>query len=108
MTLLKKHLNSMKKLHGVACNMCGKHTFMECQLRKKHVCFKSAKEGERLSCCIDFHDDLLYGLGIMDCYELFGVQKSKFRKPPTQEVRKNKNHMQELMTKYQRVTGDKY
>jgi hypothetical protein len=27
--LLKKHINSMKKVHG---------TFMECQLCKKHVC----------------------------------------------------------------------
>jgi hypothetical protein len=108
MALLKKHLNIMKRVHGTSCNMCGKHTFMECQLCKKHVCFKSGKEGNRLSCCIDFHDDLLYGLGIMDRYELFGVQKSKFKKPPTQEVRNNKSHMQELMTKYQRDIGDKY
>ncbi len=74
MNLLKKHLNSMKRVHGASCNMCEKHTFMECQLCKKHVCFKSAKEGSRLSCCIDFHDDLLYGLGIMDRYELFGCR----------------------------------
>ena len=26
-----------------------------------------------LSCCIDFHDDLMYGLGFMDRVELFDV-----------------------------------
>jgi hypothetical protein len=42
-----------------------------------------------LSCCIDFHDDLMYGMGVMDCVELFGVQKSKLKKAPAPEVRKN-------------------
>ncbi len=59
LTLLKKHTNSMKKVHGVSCNMCGKLTFMECQLCKKHVCFKSGKGMTSLSCCIYFHDDLM-------------------------------------------------
>ncbi len=43
LTLLKKHLSSMKKVHGAACSMCGKLTYMECQLCQKHVCFKSGK-----------------------------------------------------------------
>jgi hypothetical protein len=71
---LLKHINSMKKVHGVSCNMCGKLTFMECQLCKKHVCFKSGNGMASLSCCIDFHDDLMYGMGVMDRVELFGVQ----------------------------------
>jgi hypothetical protein len=28
-----------------------------------------------LSCCIDFQNDLMYGLGFMDRVELFGVKK---------------------------------
>ncbi len=90
----------MKKVHFASCNMCGKLTYMECQLCKKHVCFKSGKGMSSLSCCIDFHDDLMYGMGIMDPVELFGVQKSKFKKAPAPEVRKNKSHMNNLMTKY--------
>jgi hypothetical protein len=108
LTLLKKHINSMKKVHGASCNMCGKLTFMECQLCKEHVCFKSGKGMTSLLCCIDFHDDLMYGMGIMDCIELFGVQNSNFKKAPAPEVRKNKSHMRNLMTKYHKDIGDKY
>jgi hypothetical protein len=46
-----------------------------------------------LSCCIDFHDDLMYGLSLMDHVELFGVKKSQFKKANAVEVRKNKVHM---------------
>ncbi len=56
-------------------------------------CFKSGKGMSSLSCCIDFHDDLMYGMGIMDRVELFGVQKLKFKKAPAPAVRKNKSHM---------------
>jgi hypothetical protein len=44
----------------------------------------------------------------MDRVELFGVQKSKFKKTPAPEERKIKIHMRELMMKYQRDIGDKY
>ncbi len=62
-------------------------TFMECQICKKHICFKSGNSMSSLSCCIDFHDDLMYGLGVMDCVELFGVKKSQFKKANAMEVR---------------------
>jgi hypothetical protein len=75
MTLLKQHLNSMKRLHLATCQVCGKKPYMVCQICKKHVCFKSGKSMSSLSCCIDFHDDLMYGLGFMDRVELFGVKK---------------------------------
>jgi hypothetical protein len=101
MTLLKQHLNSMKRVHLATCQMCGKKTYMECQICKKHVHFKSGKSMSSLSCCIDFHDDLMYGLGFMDCVELFGVKKSQFKKANAMEVRKNKIHMKNLMTKYE-------
>jgi hypothetical protein len=106
--LLKKHINSMKKVHGASCNMCGKLRFMKYQLCQKHVCFRSGKGMTSLSCCIDFHDDLMYGMDIMDHVELFGVQKSKFKKAPAPEVRKNKSHIHNLMTKYHKDIGDKY
>jgi len=77
MTLLKKHLSSMKKVQGASCSYCGKLTYMECQLCQKHVYFKSGKGMNMLSCCFDFHDDLKYVLGVMDRVEFFGVQKSK-------------------------------
>ena len=104
--LLKQHLNSMKRVHLATCQMCGKKTYMECQICKKHVCFKSGKNMTSLSCCIDFHDDLMYGLGFMDCVELFGVEKSQFKKANAAEVKKNKIHMKKWMRKYEKDMGD--
>jgi hypothetical protein len=86
MMLLKQHLNSMKRVHVASCQMRGKKTYMECQICKKHVCFKSGKSMPSLSCCIDFRDDLMYGLGLMDRVELFGVKKSQFKKANAVEV----------------------
>jgi hypothetical protein len=88
MMLLKQHLNSMKRVHLATC---------QSQICKKHVCFKSGKSISSLSCCIDFHDDLIYGLGFMDHVELFGVKKSQFKKANAMEVRKNKIRMKKLM-----------
>jgi hypothetical protein len=59
-----------------------------------------------LSCCMDFNDDLMYGLGLMDSVELFGVKKSQFKKSNAAEVRKNKIHMKKLMKKYEEDIGD--
>ncbi len=56
--------------------------------------------------CIDFHDDLMYGLGFMDRVELFGVKKSQFKKANAVKVRKNKIHMKKWMTKYEEDLGD--
>jgi hypothetical protein len=104
---LKEHVNSMKRVHLASCQMCGKKTHMECQICKKHVYFKSGKSMTSLSCCIDFHDeDLMYGLGFLDCVELFGVKKSQFKKANAAEVRKNKVHMKKWMTKYEEDMGD--
>jgi hypothetical protein len=59
-----------------------------------------------LSCCINFYDDLMYGLGFMDCVELFSVKKSQFKLANAVEVRKNKIHMKKLRTKYEEDIGD--
>ncbi len=59
-----------------------------------------------LSCCIDFHDDLMYGLGFLDRVELFGVKNSQFKKTNAAEVRKNKIHMKKWMIKYEEDIGD--
>ncbi len=80
MMLLKQDLNSMKRVYLATCQMCGKKTYMEHQICKKHVCFKSGKSMSSLSCCIDFHDDLMYGLGFMDRVELFGVKSHSLRR----------------------------
>jgi hypothetical protein len=106
MTLLKQYLNSMKRVHVASCEMCGKKTYMECQICKKHVCFKSGKSISSLSCCIDFHDDLMCGLCFMDHVELFGGKNSQFKKAKVKEVRKNNIHMKKLMTKYEEDIGD--
>jgi hypothetical protein len=103
--LLKQHLNSMKRVHLATCQMCGKKTYMEFQICKKHVCFKNGKSMSSLSCCIDFHYDLMYSLGFMDRVELFGVKKSQFKKANAMELRKNKIHMKKLMTKYEEDIG---
>ena len=86
----------------------GQKTYMECQICKKHVCFKSGNNMTSLSCWIDFHDYLMYGLGFLDCVELFGVKKSQFKKANAAEVRKNKIHMKKWMMKYQEDIGDMY
>jgi hypothetical protein len=106
MMLLKQYLNSMKRVHVASCQMCGKKTYMECQICKKHACFKSGKSMSNLSCGIDLHDDLMYGLGLMGSVELFGVKKSQFKKADAVEVRKNKIHMKKLMKKYGEDIGD--
>ncbi len=106
MMLLKEHLNSMKRVHLESCQMCGKKTYMESQICKKHVCFKSGNNMTSLSCCIDFHDDLMYGLGFLDRVELFCVKKSQFKKANAAEGRKNKIHMEKWMTKYEEDIGD--
>ncbi len=59
-----------------------------------------------LSSCIDFHDDLMYGLGLIDSVELYGVKKSQFKKANAVEVRKNKIYMKKLMKKYEENIGD--
>ncbi len=96
----------MKRVHLASCQMYGKKTYMECQICKKHVCFKSGKNMTSLSCCINFHDDLMYGQGFLDRVELFGVKKSQFKKANAAEVRKNKIHMKKWMTKYEEDIGD--
>ncbi len=100
MTLLKGHLNSTKRVHLASCQMFGKKTYMECQ------CFKSGKNMTSLSCSIDFHDDLMYGLGYMDRVELFGVKKSQFKKANAAEVKKNKIHTKKWLRKYEKGMGD--
>jgi hypothetical protein len=42
----------------------------------------------------------------MDRVELFGVQKSQFKKANVVEVRKNKIHMKKLMKKYEEDIED--
>ncbi len=106
MTLLKEHLNSMKRVHLASCQMCGKKTYMECQICTKHVCFNSGKNMTSLSCCIDFHDDFMYGLDFLDHVELLGVKKSQFKKANAAKVRKNKIHMKKWMMQNEEDLGD--
>ena len=98
--LLKQHINSMTKVGAGACQWCGKRTFMRCELCKKRVCLKSGVSATSLSCCLDFHDDTKYGLGMMDRKELFGVGRNNFRKASASEIKKNYHHMKGLMLKY--------
>ena len=98
--LLKEHLNSMKKSHAAKCSMCGKLTHMECRLCKKHICFKSGPKISSIPCCLDYHNDHLYGLGFNDRVELYGIRQSQFRKATIAEVKRNKTHVQTLMMKY--------
>jgi hypothetical protein len=78
--LLKEHVNSINRMHLATCQMCGKKTYMECQICKKHVCFKSGKNMTSLSYFLDFHYDLMYGLGYMDHVELFGDKSHRLRR----------------------------
>ncbi len=48
----------------------------------------------------------MYGLSFMDRVELFGVNKSQFKKANAIEVKKNKIHMKKFMTKYEEDLGD--
>jgi hypothetical protein len=107
MMLLKQHLNCMKRVYVASCLMCGQKMYMKCQLCIKHVCFKSGKGMSCVSCCIDFNNDLMYSLDFMDCVELFGVQKTKFKKDTMAEVKKNKIHMRKVMMKHHEHIWDK-
>ena len=98
--LLREHFNSMTRVSAGTCQWCGKQTFMRCNLCKKHVCLKSGGSATSLSCCVDFHDDLRYGLGMMDRKEIFGVGRKHFKKAGASEVKKNAIHMKGLMMKY--------
>ncbi len=48
----------------------------------------------------------MYGLGLMDHVELFGVKKSQLKKVNAGGVRKNKIHMKKLMKKFREDIGD--
>jgi hypothetical protein len=48
----------------------------------------------------------MYGLGLIDSVELYGVKKSQFKKANAVEVRKNKIYMKKLMKKYEENIGD--
>ncbi len=94
--LLKEHLNSFKKTHVAACRHCGEKTYMKCMLCDQHVCFKIGKRITSLTCSIDFHNDRLYGLRYKDHMDMFGVQKSSFKKAAQKEIRWNGKYMDEL------------
>jgi hypothetical protein len=48
----------------------------------------------------------MYGLGLMDHVELFGVKKPQFKKANAVEERKNKIHTKKLMKKHEEDIGD--
>lgn len=98
--LLKEHIRSMKRVSKGTCQWCGETTYMRCELCKKHICLKSGTSRTSLSCCIDFHDDHKYGLGMMDRKELYGARNKKFKKPNQKEITRNKTHMANLILKY--------
>ena len=51
----------------------------KCGICNKHIFLKSERAMSTLSCCLDFHDDQMYGLGLMDRYELFCIPKRENR-----------------------------
>ena len=73
---------------------------MRCEICQKHVCLKNERSATSLSCCLDFHDDTKYGLGMMDRKELFGVGRKHFKKASASEIKRNYHHMKGLMLKY--------
>ena len=88
MHLFKEHMNSMKKIHKAACQMCGDITYMKCGISNKHICLKSNRASmSTVSCCVDFHDDQMHGLGLMDRHDLFGIPKNIFKKPMQTEIK---------------------
>jgi hypothetical protein len=91
MQLLKEHLRRMKKMHKSTCQMCGKVTYMRCMICDMQICWKEEKGST--TCSIDFHDDEMYGLGLLDHFELFGVLKSNFHPPNAKEIKWNRVHM---------------
>jgi hypothetical protein len=100
LNLLKQHINSMTKVGAGCCQWCGKRTFMRCEICQKHVCLKNGRSATSLSCCLDFHDDTKYGLGMMDRKELFGIGKKHFKMTSASEIKRNYHHMKGLMLKY--------
>ena len=102
--LLKEHIQSMKKVHPAACGYCGKKTVMKCGICDVHLCLKEGTKITTISCPFDFHNDRLYGLGYKDRIELFCGSKNArgFKKPSEKDMTGNKNHMKDLIEKYNR------
>jgi len=97
----------MTRVGAGSCQWCGKNTFMRCGLCKKHVCLKTGVSATSLSCCVEFHDDTKYGLGMITRKELFGVLTNNFKKASASEINKNYYHMKGLMMKYYNSLEDK-
>ena len=53
-----------------------------------------------VSCCLDFHNDDYFGLVQGDRTDLFGEQKTKFKKASASNIKKNKAHILKLKRKY--------
>ena len=98
--LLKEHLNSFEKVSRAKCQVCGKDAFWRCFKCKKHCCFKGKSSMTSVSCCLDFHNDDYFGLVQEDRTDLFGEQKTKFKKASASNIKKNKAHILKLKRKY--------
>jgi hypothetical protein len=80
--------------------MCGNSTHMKCGLCGVHVSFKSEKKMYSLSCCVDYLDDEMYGLGMEDWSNIFHMPKSRYRQPTKVKIKRNREYMQGLMRRY--------
>ena len=94
--LLKEHIRSYQRTHEGACQSCGQTCFTKCGICNVRTCFKDGPNMWMVSCCLDYHNDNRFGLGMKDRFDIFSERKKNFRAPSTAQVRKNAAHIQEL------------
>ena len=103
--LLKDHLASFKGSHEKAgrgkCVVCGNRCYWKCTLcpGEPRMCLKEDKQGNKLSCALDWHNDDYFGICRPDRVKYFNEAQCKWKKPTKSEVKKNAAHIKAFRVK---------
>ncbi len=97
LSLLKRHINSFGPASAGICVMCRrKKVYTKCNICNLHCCFKANPNQSSLSCSIDLHNDMYFGLSMIERVELFGEQKNAFKRPLNLDVKKYATHIKKF------------
>ena len=63
------------------------------------MCLKEDKQGNKLSCALDWHNDDYFGICRPDRVKYFNEAQCKWKKPTKSEVKKNAAHIKAFRVK---------
>ena len=63
------------------------------------MCLKEDKQGNKLSCALDWHNDDYFGICRPDRVKYFNEAQCKYKKPTKNEVKKNAAHIKAFRVK---------